>query len=283
MEKSMDPKKLKQIGYVPQRQPDLYSVRLRVPCGNLQGGQVSRIGELAHEYGTGDVHLTTRQGIQIPNVHVSDLEAITEELERVSVPPGSCGPRVRNVVACPGARECKSGLIDAYGLGEKIDERFFGREFPTKVKFAVTGCPNSCAKPQENDLGVIGVREPWFEEGCIACGVCAHVCPLSAISIEDEEAVVDWSRCNLCGKCVGVCPEDLIEEEYTGYQVLVGGRVGKHPQLARELTIARSAEEALEIFEVLADWIEENVREGERVGAAIDRVGLETLKTGVLP
>ncbi len=47
--------------------------------------------------------------------------------------------------------------------------------------------------------------------GCLGYGACAHVCPKSAIHIEDGLAVVDKRLCIGCGKCVSVCPRKLIE------------------------------------------------------------------------
>jgi len=46
---------------------------------------------------------------------------------------------------------------------------------------------------------------------CVACGCCAKVCPLSAISVyKGLHAVVDKNRCIGCGKCAGACPAAVI-------------------------------------------------------------------------
>ena len=151
----LDVATLKKSGYMKQRQKDLFVVRLRMPCGNVTCDQLSGISRITQKYGTGYIHITTRQGMQIPNVDIHNLDAITKELEDNGTPPGSCGPRVRNIISCPGNLECNYGIIDTYGLAGILDKEFFGEDMPVKIKFAVTGCPNACAKPQENDLGVI--------------------------------------------------------------------------------------------------------------------------------
>ena len=100
--------------------------------------------------------MTTRQGVQIPYVRYESLRKISEELKRIGTPPGSCGPRVRNVSACVGKPECPYANINTFELVRKIDERFFGRDLPTKIKIGISGCSNSCAKPQLNDVGIMG-------------------------------------------------------------------------------------------------------------------------------
>jgi len=45
---------------------------------------------------------------------------------------------------------------------------------------------------------------------CLGCGLCISNCPLQAISLLWDCAVIDQSRCNSCYLCVGVCPQDAI-------------------------------------------------------------------------
>ena len=47
-------------------------------------------------------------------------------------------------------------------------------------------------------------------EKCTVCGQCAKVCPLEAIRIENELAVVYADECTDCGLCVDECPSDAI-------------------------------------------------------------------------
>lgn len=273
---------LKKSGYMKQRQRDLFVVRLRMPCGNLTSEQLSGIAGIARKYATGNVHITMRQGIQIPNVDIHNLDNITKELEENGTPPGSCGPRVRNITSCPGNPECNYGIIDTYAMGGLLDREFFGEDMPVKIKFAVTGCPNACAKPQENDFGIMGVLKPGLDiEACTGCGTCTFMCPEKAIVLEDEKIKILWDKCNLCGACVGACPSDLISEEWKGYKLFVGGKIGRHPRLANELVDAKSPEETVAIFRKIIDWSKKNTKTGERFGDCLERVGFEKFKTEI--
>ena len=279
----LDVAALKKSGYMKQRQLDLFVVRLRMPCGNVTSEHLAKIADLAKKYGSGYIHITTRQGIQIPDIHIKDLDAITKELEDNGTPPGSCGPRVRNIISCPGNLECNYGIIDTYGLGGMLDDEFFGEDMPVKIKFAVTGCPNACAKPQENDLGVMGIMRPVINiDDCTGCGTCTFMCPEKAIVMDGDKAVILWDKCNLCGACVGTCPTDLINEEWKGYKIIVGGKIGKYPKLGKELIDVNSAEETVAIFRKIIEWAKENTEIGERLGICLDRVGFEKFKKEII-
>ena len=45
---------------------------------------------------------------------------------------------------------------------------------------------------------------------CIGCGKCAKVCAAGAITVENNLAYIDFSKCRLCKKCVAECPTGAI-------------------------------------------------------------------------
>ncbi|MCX5705809.1 MAG: 4Fe-4S binding protein, partial [Candidatus Omnitrophica bacterium] len=45
---------------------------------------------------------------------------------------------------------------------------------------------------------------------CIACGLCVKACPVDAIRVIDNLAVIDYHKCMSCGKCVEACPMHTI-------------------------------------------------------------------------
>lgn len=47
--------------------------------------------------------------------------------------------------------------------------------------------------------------------GCIGCGKCFKVCEFGAITIENNLAFIDSTKCRLCRKCVGECPTKAIK------------------------------------------------------------------------
>jgi len=46
--------------------------------------------------------------------------------------------------------------------------------------------------------------------GCIGCKMCTKVCEYDAITVENNLAFIDYSKCTNCGKCAQVCPVKVI-------------------------------------------------------------------------
>ena len=70
------------------------------------------------------------------------------------------------------------------------------------------GCPlhcKWCANPESQK----GAPQHLYRSNlCIGCGACISVCPQQAISLRNDKAFVDFSKCNDCGICCGICAKD---------------------------------------------------------------------------
>ena len=75
-------------------------MRLRVVGGFIKSKQLVKLSEIANKYGRGYIHLTTRQGIEIPNINFKDFEKVKKELSGVELQMGACGQRVSKDCDC---------------------------------------------------------------------------------------------------------------------------------------------------------------------------------------
>ena len=266
-------------GTVRQKQKGYVALRLHAVGGEFTSAQMRAIAGVAETYGRGRLHLTTRQGIEIHWVPVSDIEPAVHELEAAGVAMGADGPRVRIITACPGAETCRWGIFDTKKVARELDRLFFAREAPCKFKIAVTGCPNNCAKATENDIGVMGAIVPaWDKDACDDCGACEKLCPVSAIQKVDERYVVDTDLCLTCSRCTSSCPRGAWTVARRGFALWIGGTMGRTPRLADRLGgVIETTEELYALVERAFAYYRENGRPKERFGRTIDRVGLDAV------
>ena len=283
MAQNVDYAALKKGGFMKQKQKGFGSLRLAVVGGNLTAKNIQTVAEVAEKYGKGYVHMTSRQGIEIPFIKVEDLEKVKEELAAGGVQTGVCGPRVRTVTACQGSEICPSGCIDTYTLAKELDERYFGRELPHKFKFGVTGCQNNCLKAEENDVGIKGgMTVEYKEDACISCGVCVKACRLDALTMKDGKIEINTDKCNNCARCVKSCPTDAWVGT-PGYIVSFGGTFGNFVYKGQELVpIIRDKDTLFRVTDAAINYFEENAKPSERFRKTLERLGEDELKRKVL-
>ena len=289
-QKTLTPEQIKQVKGLgclqDKRYTDVFNVRVITRNGRITTDEMRSIAEAADKFGSGKVAMTSRLTIEVQGVRYDNIPPMMEFLKERGLDCGGTGAKVRPVVSCKGTT-CQYGLIDTFGLSEKIHEKFYvgyhGVALPHKFKIAVGGCPNNCAKPALNDLGIIGQRVPTVDlEKCKGCKKCkvAEACPIKTAKVVDGK--VDLSGCNHCGRCLGKCPFGAIS--YTdGYKVSIGGRWGKKVAHGVPLTrIFTSEEEVLNVVEKAICLFRDEGIAGERFADTINRLGFDYVNEKLL-
>lgn len=267
---------LKAKCFIPQTTDEFYSCRLKAVGGYMEAQHVKAAAELSEKYGKGYIHLTSRQCVEIPFVHKSNIDAMEQDIIAAGMLLNKCGPGLRTITACQGEVTCKSGNIDTLSLANEIDEKFSHRPLPHKFKIGITGCRNNCLKAEENDLGVKGASTPsWIESNCTYCGACEKVCPVSAIKVERQEKqyVLDNETCISCGRCIKSCHFNAIEGE-AGFHVFFGGLFGNRIAIGKTLLpVVRTKEELFQIIDTTLTFFNDHAKKKERFCSTLDRVG----------
>ena len=221
-----------------------------------------------------------------------------EESKRRHLKRLSEGVKGYSLEACFGSSGCDNAVAASADLIEDLENLLKQADLLTflrsklgdrlklhhQLRVTVADCPNCCSQPQIKDIGIIGqARVTWKVEDCTGCGECTIACEESAILLEDGFLVgIDEELCVGCGACSRLCPTDAITTAANGYRVLVGGKLGRHPQLARDLAYDLDVEQVLDLIGVIVDFFKTTAKSGERLGAVINRVGWEEFKESVL-
>ena len=184
---------------------------------------------------------------------------------------------------CFGPNGCPNRAVISDGLLQKIEtllkkEDLLGflkanvkgdLKFHHEFRVTLADCPNACSQPQIKDVGIIGACAPGLTgEACTLCEACVEACKEDAITLNSEEEVpqIDMDRCLYCGKCMQACPTGTIAESRRGYRVQLGGKLGRHPRLARELPGIYTEEQVLVIVKECLQFYKQNSQHGERLG-----------------
>lgn len=174
-------------GAILQRDKETYAIVPRTPMGMLNAEYLERILNVVKEYNIPIVKITSGQRLALVGMTEDQIDPIWDALGRdIGRATELC---VHYVQACPGTAVCKFGKQDSLGLGQELEEKYLGVDFPAKVKFGISGCPLSCAEGKVRDIGVYGSAKGFtLTFGGIA-GLNPRIADVIAEDISREELV----------------------------------------------------------------------------------------------
>jgi len=270
-------------GVITERNAEFSTVRIRAPAGILTIEQLRGIAKIAKKYGTGTVHCTTRQTIEIPHINPALIGKLAKELVKNGTPVGSEKDEIVNIISCPGSERCKFANIDTISLAQKIDADLFGKEMPVKMRIALSGCPNACTSPMLNEIGIIGRVRPLRRKGmCTGCGGCVYYCKEKAIRIRNGISELNEEKCVECGMCVTSCSFDILTAEPRHYLITVGGRRGRHPKIGRELLTVQTEDQVLFVIDRIVDWVFRRAWSGRLLSEQLDELHFEKFRAEII-
>lgn len=232
-----------------------------------------RVEEEAHRWGASEVRLE--------HVKASQRRYLDQMEEEV---------KGYQVETCFGPTGCPNRVVIYEDLPRKVEERLAKRNLKSFLKDRVKGplrmhhefrvsisnCPNACSRPQIADLGLLGARSPKVSDvPCSQCEACVEVCREGAVSLLGQGPLVDPTKCLSCGQCITACPTGTLHEAASGYRILVGGKLGRHPRLAAELPGIYGLADTLKMVDRCLDYYQRHCMQGERFGEILERTGLD--------
>jgi sulfite reductase (NADPH) hemoprotein beta-component len=141
-----------------------YMLRVAIPYGTLNGGQMRQLAFIADKWDKGYGHFTTRQNIQYNWPELRDVPDMLDALAEVGMHAiQTSGNTIRNVTADHFAGASADELADPRPVAELIRQWSTDHpEFqfmPRKFKIAITGSPNDRAVTRAHDIGLRMVEQ----------------------------------------------------------------------------------------------------------------------------
>jgi anaerobic sulfite reductase subunit C len=155
-------------------------------------------------------------------------------------------------------------------------------KFHHEFRITLADCPNACSQPQITDIGIIGACAPVVSsQPCSLCEACVEACREDAIRLDTEKRIplINTDRCLKCGKCIPACPTGTLAEGQKGFRVQLGGKLGRHPQLARELPGVYGENTVIEIVKDCLRFYKNNSRHAERFGHILTPAAFDAFAT----
>jgi len=147
-------------GIYGQRQPGVQMVRIKLPFGKVTFKQLLRIADISDEYASGNLHLTTRQDIQIHYVSLDRTPQLWAQLEQDDITlREACGNTVRNVTSSPASGIDPLEPFDVSPYAQATFEYFLRnpicQDMGRKFKISFSSSDDDTAFSYIHDIGVI--------------------------------------------------------------------------------------------------------------------------------
>ena len=196
-------------GIYGQRQPGVQMIRIKLPFGKVTFKQLLKIADISDEYASKNLHLTTRQDIQIHYVSLDKTPELWVKLAEDDITlREACGNTVRNVTASATAGIDKDEPFDVSPYAHKTFEYFLRNpicaEMGRKIKISFSSSDRDTAFSYIHDFGFIpkvilvdGVEKRGFK---VLLGGGLGAQPILANEIFDflpEEEIIPYMEATL--------------------------------------------------------------------------------------
>jgi sulfite reductase (ferredoxin) len=148
------------VGVFPQRDGRVY-VGFAPRAGRIAGHQLRLVADLADTFGSGSVRATVQQKLVIVDVEPGRSATLVKALDDLDLRTHPDAFR-KGIMACTGIEFCKLAIGETKGRAQWLSTELAHRlpEFEEDIRIHVNGCPNSCARFQVADIGLMSALQP---------------------------------------------------------------------------------------------------------------------------
>ena len=147
-------------GVYEQRQEHTYMIRIRCAAGGITPTQLRHVARLGQKYGSGEVHFTTRQEVQVHNILVQDVIKVIRGLREVGLSSkGGGGNTIRNILTPATSGIDPGDVFDVDPYAVALTSRMIVEgdswNLPRKFKINISSGPKDTTHTQATCLGFV--------------------------------------------------------------------------------------------------------------------------------
>jgi sulfite reductase (NADPH) hemoprotein beta-component len=133
--------------------------------GDASAAQMDAVADLSEKYGFGEIRISHKQNLILPDIAKADLYALWMSLDSWDLGTANAG-RISDIIACPGLDYCNLANARSIPIAQRISERFsdIRRERDIgDLSLNISGCINACAHHHVANIGILGVDKRGTE------------------------------------------------------------------------------------------------------------------------
>lgn len=150
------------------------------PAGGIPGDataeQMELVADLAERHSCGEIRVTHRQNLVLPDVPRDALFALWQELEAAGLGSANFG-LIGDIIACPGLDFCNLANARSIPIAQQISAHFadLRRQHDIgDISLNISGCINACGHHHVANIGILGVDKKGVEFYQITLGGAAN-------------------------------------------------------------------------------------------------------------
>jgi sulfite reductase (NADPH) hemoprotein beta-component len=123
------------------------------------------VADLADRYGFGEIRVTYKQNLLLPDLRKHDLFKVWQALVDAGLATAN-SHRLSDIIACPGLDYCNLANARSIPIAQMISGRFTDLEREQavgNVTVNISGCINACAHHHVANIGILGVDKKGTE------------------------------------------------------------------------------------------------------------------------
>jgi len=140
----------------------IVNVSLKAPGkvpGDITADKMDAVADLADRYSFGEIRVTHRQNLVLPDVRQRDLHELWQKLTALDLATPNVG-LMTDMICCPGLDYCSLANARSIPVARDISRHFVDADELAEVgelTINISGCMNACGHHHVGNIGILGV------------------------------------------------------------------------------------------------------------------------------